>query len=92
MLHARQGKGNDRPSTSVISRKKHTLAFHGMRASHPDFDVTLESTFPSSFRRWNSYNRTSAGLLNLLNNAFTRSGNVRKERTRVSSHRSYSPR
>ena len=72
MLHARQGKG-ERQTVNLrdLTEENVHLAFHGMRASHPDFDVTLATHLSIQLPALELVQQDiSRVLLNLLNNAF----------------------
>lgn len=83
MLHARQGKG-ERQSVNLrnLTEENIQLAFHGMRATHPDFDVTIEKHLSIHLPAMEVIQQDiSRVLLNLLNNAFysVRERSKRKE-------------
>ena len=72
MLHARGKPGERRPTDlNALVEEYVNLAYHGMRARHTDFNVTIERAYDEAVGKMDLVPQEMGRvLLNLLNNAF----------------------
>ncbi len=72
MQHARGGKGERRPTdVNALLDEYVTLAYHGMRANTPEFNVTLERHYDEAVGKVEIVPQEICRVfVNLLNNAF----------------------
>ncbi|SHI37898.1 His Kinase A (phospho-acceptor) domain-containing protein [Hymenobacter daecheongensis DSM 21074] len=72
LQHSRAGRGERQPTDlNALADEFLRLAYHGLRAKHPDFNATLTTRFDQGLGRITvSAQELGRVLLNLFNNAF----------------------
>jgi signal transduction histidine kinase len=89
LLHSRAGAGERRPcDLNALVQEALNLAYHGARAEHPDFNVTLDRDLDPAIGELDLFpQELTRVLLNLFSNAFY----ALRERARAEPDPGYAP-